>query len=373
MKLTLKWLLWFSTIGLYVMFLGGIFYFNLFKWTFDEKLKQEVIDMVRLYAPSLINGLARNQGAISMDELDMVGRIAKDDRVASLVYLNKYGEIRWFRDPSKMAETFEQFSKEVTLPTDAIEQAWRAKAPSVRAVPNLPLYDIAIPLAMRGEVLGIIDLQVSREGAVKVVDKAMAKYAFGAIGVLLLLSIPLYFFLYQFVLRPLDALRDSIEGVSFKSLELKFKPRSDEIGDIAAALTVFLSKVKSEIANAQVKETQRGAAEARWWQSILMAIVSKQHKAIVVDEDNTVLYTNFPVTGTVSGEGKLHLLDVIDSQQQDVLRLVGSALDRPNQMVEADTTFRSEPCHVKALHLEEEGELRRTLILFEPKPVTSRV
>src|SRR6476620_1285586 len=121
MRLSAKWILWFIGIGIYVMFLGGIFYYNLFKWTFDEKLKQEAIDMVRLYAPTLINGLSRNQSAISMDELDTVSRLAKDDRVASLVYLNKYGEVRWFRDPAKIAQSFDQFSKEVTLPTDAIE------------------------------------------------------------------------------------------------------------------------------------------------------------------------------------------------------------------------------------------------------------
>ena len=97
-----------------------------------------------------------------------------------------------------------------------------------------------------------------------------------------------------------------------------------------------------------------------------MAIVSKNHKAIVVDEDNTVLYTNFPIT-RADPAAHLHLLDVIDSQQQDVLRLVGAALDRPNQVVEGDTLFRQEPCHVRAVHLEEEGELRRTLILFESK------
>ena len=106
---------------------------------------------------------------------------------------------------------------------------------------------------------------------------------------------------------------------------------------------------------------------------ILKAVVSKNHRAIVVDEDKSVLYTNFPITGTVTTDGKLHLLDVIDSQQQDVLRLVGVALDRPNQVVEADTMFRSEPCHVKAVHLEEEGELRRTLILFETKTVGARI
>lgn len=353
------------------MVLGGIFYYNLFKWTFDEKLKGEAIDMVRLYAPTLITGLSRNQSALTFEELDVVMRFAKDDRVASLLYLNKYGEVRWFKDPSKITYSFEQFIKEVSLPTDAIEQSSLAKSPIVRAVPNLPLYDIAIPLSLRGEVMGIINLQVSREGVVKVINKAMRKYAVGAVGVLLLMGIPLYFFMHHFVINPLLSLRDSIEAISFKNLELKFPPRSDEVGELAGVMNIFLSKVKAEVANAMVKEKQRGVAEARWWQSILMAIVSKHHKAIVVDEDNSVLYTNFPLTGTMSTDGKMHLLDVIDSQQQDVLRLVGVALERPNQLVEADTMFRSEPCHVRAVHLEEEGELRRTLILFEPKPNSS--
>jgi len=367
MRLSSKWFAWFTMIGIYVMVLGGIFYYNLFKWTFDEKLKQEAIDMVRLYAPTMITGLARSQSALTMEEHDVVLRFAKDDRVASLLYLNKYGEVRWFRDPSKITYTFDQFVKEVTLPTDAIEQASLAKSPVVRAVPGMPLYDIAIPLALRGEIMGILDLQISREGVVKVINKAMSKYAVGAVGVLFLLGIPLYFFLHHFVLNPLLSLRDAIEVISFKNLELKYPPRHDEIGDLANVINIFLSKVKAEVANAMVKETQRGVAEARWWQSILSDVVAKNHKAIVVDEDNSVLFTNFPVAAAAGADGKMHLLDVIDSQQQDVLRLVGSALDKPNQLVEADTMFHSEPCHVRAVHLEEDGELRRTLILFEPK------
>src|SRR3989339_547354 len=235
MKLSSKWFLWFSGIGIYVMVLGGIFYYNLFKWTFDEKLKGEAIDMVRLYAPTLITGLSRNQSALTFEELDVVMRFAKDDRVASLLYLNKYGEVRWFKDPSKITYSFEQFIKEVSLPTDAIEQSSLAKSPIVRAVPNLPLYDIAIPLSLRGEVMGIVNLQVSREGVVKVINKAMRKYAVGAVGVLFLLGIPLYFFLHHFVINPLLSLRDSIEAVSFKSLDLKFPVRNDEIGELASA------------------------------------------------------------------------------------------------------------------------------------------
>lgn len=373
MRLSAKWFLWFTGIGVYVMFLGGIFYYNLFKWTFDEKLKQESIDMVRLYAPTLIEGLSRNQAAITMAEFDVVTRFSKDDRVASLLYLNKYGEVRWFKDPSMITKTFDDFRSQVSLPTDAIEQAWLSKTPIVRPVPNLPLYDIAIPLALRGDVLGVLDMQVSREGVVKVINKAMNKYAIGAVGVLLLLGIPLYFFLHHFVINPLMTLRDSIESISFKNLELKFAAPNDEIGELAGVIGIFLSKVKAEIANSLVKEKQRGVAEARWWESILRAVVSKNHRAIVVDEDNTVLYTNFPLTGTVTTDGKMHLLDVIDSQQQDVLRLVSVALDNPNQVKEADTMFRSEPCHVKAVHLDEDGETKRTLILFEPKSAGVRI
>src|ERR1700681_37179 len=117
MRLAAKWFMWFTGIGIYVMFLGGIFYYNLFKWTFDEKLKQESIDIVRLYAPSLIDGLARNQSAVTMNELDIVTRLSKDDRIASLLYLNKYGEVRWFKDGSMISKTFDDFTRQISLPT----------------------------------------------------------------------------------------------------------------------------------------------------------------------------------------------------------------------------------------------------------------
>ena len=368
MKLATKWFLWYLCIGVYVMFLGGIFYYNLFKWTFDEKLKQQSIDLVKVHAFQLIKGLSRNQQSISMDEYDVVNNaLSKDERVASLLYLNRYGEVRWYKDPGMIGKPFDEFAKLVPLPTDAIEQAFVSKTPKVRAVPDQPLYEIAIPLAVRGEVVGIIDLQISRKGVKEIIAKAMQKYVLGALGVLFLLGIPLFFFLHHFVLSPLVHLRDAVEAISFKNLDLKFPPRKDEIGHVAEVLSIFLQKVKAERANVIVKDKQRGVAEQRWWQSILNTIVATQHRAIVVDEDNSVLFTNFPIQQQANPNAPLHLLDVIDSQQQDVLRLVGVALDRPNQMVETDTMFQQEPHHVRAVHLEEEGELRRTLILFEPK------
>ena len=42
------------------------------------------------------------------------------------------------------------------------------------------------------------------------------------------------------------------------------------------------------------------------------------------------------------------------------------AIDRPNQLIESDVLYEDKPCRVRAVHLEEEGGLHRTLILFEP-------
>ena len=368
MKLATKWFMWYLGIGIYVMFLGGIFYYNLFKWTFDEKLKEQAIDLVRRNAYQLIKGLTAHQNFITMEEYDIVTmQLAKDDKVASLVYLNRYGDIRWFKDPNFMGKPFDEFEKAVGFPTDAVKEASGTKTPKIRVVPDHPLYEIAIPLALRGEVVGIMDMQISRQGVRDVISQAMNKYILGAAGVLFLLGIPLYFFLHHFVINPLMHLRDAVEAISFKNLDLKFPDRKDEIGDLASVLQIFLQKVRADRTNAIVKEKQRGVAEQRWWQSILVTIVSKTHRAIVVDEDNTVLYTNFPIPTSPDPNVRPHLLDIIDNQQQDVLRLVGVALDRPNQVVETDTMFKQEACHVRAVHLEEEGELRRTLILFEPK------
>jgi len=367
-RLALKWLLWYLCIGIYVMFLGGIFYYNLFKWTFDEKLKQQSIDLVKVHAFQLIKGLSERQSTITMNEYEIMSNaLAKDERIASLLYLNRFGEVRWYKDPSLIGKAFDEFNQAVPIPTDAIDKAFKTKTPKVRAVPNQPFYEVAIPLSVRGEIVGIVDMQVSRKGVNKVIAQAMNKYILGAAGVLFLLGIPLWFFLHHFVLGPLTQLRDGVEAISFKNLDLKFPTRKDEIGDVATVFSTFLQKIKAERANVMVKEKERTVTEERWWQSILTAIVSKDHRAIVVDEDNSVLYTNFPIAQKTDPNTRLHLLDIIDSQQQDVLRLVGVALDRPNQIVETDTVFQQQQSHVRAVHLEEEGELRRTLILFEPK------
>ncbi len=362
-------MVWFVSIGIYVMFLGGVFYYNLFKWTFDEKLKQDIIEMAKIHTPTLRGGLLRNPKASTMDEFDIMSTLSKDERISSVLYLNKAGIVRWYKEARMMGIPFDEFQKTVGVITDAIPQAYLSKSPKVRRVPKQPLYEIAIPLSLRGEVIGILDLQVSRAGAEALINSAVKKYVVGAIGVLMLLGIPLLIFLQHFIIAPLGSLKDSIDAISTKSFDMHFAVRNDEIGELAGSIGEFLHKVKGELDGMSSRELMRSEAEQHWWRAILNTVILRGHTAIVVDEDNNILYANFEFSpdGSNPAAKKIHLLDVVDSQQQNLLRLIALALDSSNNAVEGETVFRGVSCRVKILHLKEVGDIRRTLILFEPR------
>ncbi|HAN04133.1 MAG TPA: hypothetical protein DCQ25_02530, partial [Elusimicrobia bacterium] len=63
----------------------------------------------------------------------------------------------------------------------------------------------------------------------------------------------------------------------------------------------------------------------------------------------------------------IHLLDVVDSQQQTLLRLVGQAFEMPDQPVEGEAVFKGQNLNVKVLHVGQTAETNRTLILFYPR------
>ena len=88
---------------------------------------------------------------------------------------------------------------------------------------------------------------------------------------------------------------------------------------------------------------------------------------IVVDENNSILYANFELVSGMDAKN-IHLLDVVDSQQQNLLRLVGQAFETPNKPVEGETVFRNQNLNVKVLHVGETAEMNRTLIMFYPNP-----
>ena len=274
--------------------------------------------------------------------------------------------MRWHKESRFIGVPWDEFQKTVPPPTDAIKQAYDSKMPKTRQVPNEPLYEIAIPFSVRGDIIGIIDLLVSRAGAKVLIGSAMRKYVFGALGVLFLLGLPLYFFFHHYVISPMDALRDSVESISLKNFDLRFPERYDEIGDLASAISSLLGKMKTEVDSISNRDKKYKEAEQKWWRSLLGIIVPACNYVIVVDENNNILYANFELAGA-KDSGHIHLLDVVESQQQTLLRLVGQAFETPDQSVEGETVFKNQTLNVKVLHIGESSGINRTLILFYPK------
>jgi hypothetical protein len=94
--------------------------------------------------------------------------------------------------------------------------------------------------------------------------------------------------------------------------------------------------------------------------------IGPEDKSIVIDEDNSVLFTDFSPAKEPSPKTKLHLLDVIDSTEQDVLRLISRALDDPGEEMKGVIIFRSERRLVRVIHLEPPGGPRRTHVVIGP-------
>ena len=366
MTLTAKWILAFSMLGVYVMGLGGVFYYNLFKWTFDEKLKQEVIETVKQYSKSMTNGLLANQKAISFEEYDIMTALAKDERITSMIYLNRIGVMRWHKEARFIGMPWDEYKEQIPPPTDAINQAFASRVPKVQQVKGEPFYEMAIPFSARGDIIGILDLLVSRAGAEVLIGSAMRKYVFGAVGVLLLLGVPLYLFLTHYVISPMDQLRDSIDSVSMKNFELRFPERGDEVGGVAFAVSNLIGKVKNEINGYDGRIKMYQEEEQRWWRSLLNMIVPLNSLVIVVDENNNILYANFEIAAVAEGN-KVHLLDVVDTQQQTLLRLVGEAFEKPDVPIIGETMFKGKMYALKVLHVGQTADVSRTLILFSPK------
>ena len=366
MSIATKFLLIYTLTGAYIMTLGGVFYYNLFKWMFDEKLKADVIDTMKTYAPTLREGLLKNPRSITFEEFKLMNEsISKDERIVSVVYVNRAGIIRWHREPRFIGMSWDEYVSQVSVMTDAVVQAKEAKTPKVRPVPKQPYYEIAIPLTVNNELVGMLLLLVSRATSQELISTAMTKYVIGAVGVLVLLFVPIKFFLSHYIFSPLESLAEAIDAASFRTFELKFDIKNDEIGVVAESVANLLKKVKKEADGYMKKDKYFRDVEEKWWKTIIKTIAHHNEYVIVVDENNNILYTNFDVKNTSSGN--VHLLDVVDSQQQNLLRLVGKAFDNPGKIIEGETMFKGEDLNVKVVHIGDTPELNRTLILLYPK------
>ncbi len=367
MKLTSKWTLWFILVSLYAAIIGGLFYYNLFKFVFDQKLQNEIVAMVRYRAPLLVQGIASHpRSDATFREADLMKEWQRnDDRIKSLVYLNDNGSIRWHENTQFLKMSFEDYNNEVGMNTNAVALAHRDRTPKAIMFDDGNYYDMAIPLLAKDDVAGIIDLTVSRVEAKALIRQSMVRYAIGAFIMILLIGGVLYLFLLLKIIRPLEVLKDSVDAVSLNRLTLSYPSRSDEIGNVAEAVSALLSKIKEEIKGLEDVEIMSLEKEQRWWKTILAVAIPRGTRALVVDENNNVLYTNFEMN--IQKEGPVHLLDIFDGRQQSIIQVVGEAMEHPGKVLRGNVLSQDVQCIVKAVQLPDDAGKTRIILVLEPE------
>lgn len=368
MKLTSKWLLWFILVTVYAAIIGGLFYYNLFKYVFDTKLQNEMVAMVRHRTPQLMQSLVAKPKLVSFTEVDQMKEMLQNDaRIKSILYLNYDGSIRWHENTKFIGMSYTDYNNEVGFDSNAAVQAIRHAAPRAVLTSNGEDYEIAIPLlANNGSVVaGVVDVIVSRTGARELIYSSMIKYVVGACIILCIIGGVLYLFLLWQVIRPLGALKDEIDAVSFNNLSLPYPSRSDEIGDVATAVKGLLEKITAEMQGAEREEIMSLDKEKTWWKSILAVTIPSGTRALVVDENYNVLYTNFELA--VEDGRKIHLLDVFDGRQQEIIQILGQAAETPSKVLRGTAVSKNVNCLVKALQLPDDAGKNRMLVVVEPE------
>ncbi len=368
MKLTAKWILWFVLVTVYASIIGGLFYYNLFKFVFDKKLQNEMVEMVRYRAPSLVQWLAsRPKGEATFREAEiMKGLVRNDDRIKSLVYLNYDGSIRWHENTKFLGMSYSDYNTSVGFDTNVVVQAIRDRLPRAIMFNNGSDYDMAIPLLAKDNmVAGVVNVTVSRENAKKLIHASMVRYAFGALIMVLLIGGVLYLFLLLKIIRPLGVLKDSIDSISLNNLFLSFPERKDEIGAVGAAVSGLLTKLREDLKGRENVEIMSLEKEQRWWKTILAVTVPKGSRALVVDENNNILYTNFELN--VPGKETVHLLDIFDGRQQEIIQVVGEALENPTKVLRSSVDNKDVQYLVKAVQLPDDAGKNRIVLVLEPK------
>ena len=352
MKLTPKWILWFALVSLYAAVFGGLVYYNMFKFVFDKKLQNEMVEMVRFRAPRLVTALAsRPKGPVTFVEADIMKSWKNnDDRIKELQFLGM---------------SYSDFNNTVGFPTSAVVYAINERAPKAIMYDEANTYDMAIPLLAKDTVAGVVNVAVSRASAKALIHSAMIRYTIGVFFMILLIGGVLYLFMLLKILRPLEGLKDAVDAVSLNTLTLSYPSRGDEIGDVAKAIDGLLLKIREDIKSLENVEIMSLEKERKWWKTILAVTVPKGSRALVIDENNNILYTNFELNSKKAGP--VHLLDIFDGRQQNIIQVVGEALENPTKVLRGTVINKNVQCLVKAVQLPDDAGKNRMVLVLEPE------
>src|SRR3989338_7874651 len=148
MKLSRKWTLLFLLTSSYVFVFAGLWYSNLFRWFFDEQLKQEAIAWVHISQNRFVSGLISSPKAVTIEEVDTMKNFLNDPRVVDAVVVDKYGRVRWSQDTGLFGKSIQDLETTQPLPTKAILRAYVTKVPKVLPFKRdkKDFYEVSVPL-----------------------------------------------------------------------------------------------------------------------------------------------------------------------------------------------------------------------------------
>ncbi len=188
----------------------------------------------------LVQVLRRNQGDV-----------AADDRIAYAMILDAHGQALAHTDPGKV---------HVTLTDPRTREILVRPHPSVIWVTGPAgerLYDVAVPIRMRGLPVGAVRLGISRAD----VDRTLGDLAVKVCVVLFLLMLVGINSIWRFswrMVQPIQRLRDSARAVQAGDLSQRVaEDRADEIGELASAFNAMTTELARSHDELERKEHMR--------------------------------------------------------------------------------------------------------------------
>jgi hypothetical protein len=128
-----------------------------------RRLTGESFQLRGLHGAVLAAGLREDGRAITGRELEIMRRLARSPGVASVVYLDRNGTVRWCEDSQLAGVTSADYQRATGASLQSASEVLTSTAPRVRRVPETPVYEAAIPILEGAVTVGVLSLWVRRD------------------------------------------------------------------------------------------------------------------------------------------------------------------------------------------------------------------
>lgn len=245
----------FGFVSVIILVVVGYLLFNEYR-LLDRELQERGLLVAGHLAQQSVDPILREDdyALFKLVQLLRGGRRAPhpdEDRIAYAMILDMHGRILAHSEPGRVHTTLGDPRTQAALTTSEPSVAPLSGSNGER------LYDVAVPIRMRGLPIGAVRLGLPRAS----VDRVLWGQTLKVLGVLFLLMLVGIGSIWRFsrgMVRPIRRLRDSAQAVQAGDLTRRVPvDRRDEIGELAGAfnaMTAELDRSRTELAE---KEAMR--------------------------------------------------------------------------------------------------------------------